>query len=88
MGLDSTHPAEPGRQVWLRVGVPALLSLVIVTASLRSYVAFRSTDYRCSSFFARPELLSRNDNFCRDHLILNTIYSEHGFLLRKIRSNP
>ena len=87
-GLDSTQPAKPGRQSWLGVGVPVLLSLVIVTASLRSYVVFRSTDYRCGSFFNQPELLSRNDNFCRDQLILNTIYSEHGFLLRKLSSNP
>ena len=86
--LASTQSASPGRQSWLGIGVPALLSLVIVTASLRSYVVFRGTDYRCSSFFNQPELLSRSGNFCRDHLILNTIYSEHRFLLRKLRPDP
>ncbi len=87
-GMASTRPGRGGRQSLIRAGVPALLSLVIVGASLRSYVVFRSTDYRCGSFFANPEILSRNDSFCRDHLILNSIYSEHRFLLRKIRSSP
>ncbi len=86
-GLASTRQADARRQSLLRVGVPALLSLVIVCASSRSYIVFRSTDYRCSDFFAQPELLSRNDGFCRDHIILNTIYSEHRFLLRPAR-NP
>ncbi len=81
MSLGSPRPALGSA---LHIGIPALLSLVMVTASLRAYLVFRGTAYRCGDFFAQPELLSENDNFCRDHIILNSIYSEHRFMQRPI----
>jgi 4-amino-4-deoxy-L-arabinose transferase-like glycosyltransferase len=82
--LGARLGAGAGRRALVRVGVPALLGLLIVTAGLRAYLVFRGTDYRCSEFFTRPEILLRDDGFCRDHIILNTIYPGHGFLLRSV----
>jgi 4-amino-4-deoxy-L-arabinose transferase-like glycosyltransferase len=72
------------RRAWLRLGVPMALSLILVTASLRAYLAFRDTAYRCSEFFAKPELLARDEAFCRDHIILNSIDPEQQRLLRSV----
>lgn len=69
-------------RAWLRVGIPVALGSLLVTASLHAYLVFRDTGYRCSEFFTQPELLSRDEAFCRDHIILNSIYPDDQRLLR------
>ena len=64
----------------------ALLALPLLAQSAGAYLTFRTTDYRCSEFFLEPDILERDNSFCRRYLILNTLTPEYSFLFKPIHS--
>jgi 4-amino-4-deoxy-L-arabinose transferase-like glycosyltransferase len=59
------------------------LTAFLVILSLLTYIQFRETRFRCSDFFRQAEIMELDDGFCRQYLILNTLYRPHAFMLRK-----
>jgi hypothetical protein len=49
------------------------------------YRMFRVAERRCGDFVNLPEVLEAHDRLCADHLVLNTIYAEHQFLVKSLR---
>lgn len=60
----------------------ATICLAIGMAAGQGYLAFRSTELRCSDFFQQREILQRNQGFCRRYILLNTIIPEDRYMLR------
>ncbi len=54
----------------------------LLCLSVSTYIDFRQTATRCSSFFEAPELMDIDDGFCGKHLILNSLHGPHSFLLK------
>jgi hypothetical protein len=67
-----------------RHSLVAAICLFFVALSIRPYLQFRQTTTRCDTFTWRPEVLEQNDGFCEKHLILDSLNSEHSFLLKKL----
>lgn len=70
-----------GRTLAQGLALGAGLALLSAPA-IEAYRVFRITDARCSDFFREPRLLRRNDAFCRDRLLLNSLIRRHRFLVR------
>ena len=62
-----------------------VLMICMITLSLRTYVTFRKTITRCSSFPWNIAVMEQHDGFCKKHLILNSLYGPHRFLLKDAR---
>jgi len=61
----------------------ALLCTALLLAAGSAYATFRTTDYRCSDFPYKPEVLVKDAAFCRRHVLLNTLVPEDAWLLRE-----
>ena len=63
-----------------------LQSLAVVAfmlcLSVPTYLAFRETKMRCSTFDLQPQVMTMDNGFCEKHLILNSLYEPHSFLLK------
>ena len=79
------------RGVAARTALPVLVTVLtafFVGLSIDTYLRFRATEVRCSTFFRRPQVLEEHDGFCRKYLILNSLHPDHAFLLRPVDRSP
>ena len=66
----------------LASGVLAVLLSIYTIEASRAYLIFRETKSRCSNFFHTKELLTQNNGFCREHILLNTFIPEDEYILK------
>jgi uncharacterized membrane protein len=60
----------------------ALLAIPIAF-SLMSYSKFRQTQYRCSEFPSRPQVLHMQGGYCGEYLLINTLLERDRYLLEQ-----
>jgi hypothetical protein len=80
-----------------RAGLPAIATraaravvfggavLAFLVPAMTLYGSFRNSELRCGDFLNRQEILEANDRLCADHLMLNSIWVEHQFIVRSLR---
>ena len=59
--------------------------LAFLVPATRLYGSFRNAELRCGDFVNRFDILEANDRLCADHLVLNSIWVEHQFIVRSLR---
>ncbi len=74
------------RLSWLasREAAVGAFTLFFTILSVDTYLDFRKMKVRCSQFAREPKIMEMHDGFCRNHLILNTLYPPHSFIRRKV----
>ena len=77
------RPASATRAA--RAVVFACAALAFLVPATQLYGSFRNADLRCGDFLNRQEILEANDRLCADHLMLNSIWVEHQFIVRSLR---
>ena len=81
--VDKRNSAAQGARV---IRYADLQSLAVVAfmlcLSVPTYLAFRETKMRCSTFDLQPQVMTMDNGFCEKHLILNSLYEPHSFLLK------
>lgn len=69
----------------VRAVVAAVAAFAFLVPALRLYQNFRNAELRCGVFLNRPEVFEANDRLCADHLMLNSLWVEHQFVVRSLR---
>jgi RNA polymerase sigma-70 factor (ECF subfamily) len=55
---------------------PALIEDIVQETCLK---AFRRLEQRCSDFYHRPEVMRQERGFCREHLVLSSLWRSRPF---------
>jgi hypothetical protein len=69
----------------LRASILCAAALAFAAPAWRLYERFRVADWRCGDFVDRVEILEANGRLCADHLVLNSIWVEHQWIVRSVR---
>jgi hypothetical protein len=68
-----------------RAAATALLAVACLVPATHLYALLRDSTRRCGDFVNAPEILEDNERLCADHLVLNTIYDRHQFIVKPVR---
>ncbi len=64
--------------------IDALCAVVLLGSAVGPYLTFRQLELRCSDFHFRPEVMRQHRGFCRNQLVLNSLWRSRSFaILRK-----
>jgi mannosyltransferase len=61
-----------------------VIVISMIVLSLHTYSTFRKTTTRCSSFPWNISVMEEHNGFCEKHLILNSLFEPHRFLVRDV----
>jgi hypothetical protein len=78
----SRRNAPFSRETAATATLVALLAILTAFSAL-SYLQFRQTQYRCSEFPSRPEVLHMQGGYCAEYLLLNTLLERDRYLLEQ-----
>lgn len=84
--LYKTLERAPRATEWARpltMIVASGLVLFVIVRGLTIYSTFRKTDYRCSQFFLQDTLLTKHNDFCLRHIVLNSLAKPYRHILEK-----
>jgi 4-amino-4-deoxy-L-arabinose transferase-like glycosyltransferase len=59
--------------------VEALCAIVLIWSAAGPYRTFRRLEQRCSDFYHRPQVMRQERGFCRDHLVLSSLWRSRPF---------
>jgi hypothetical protein len=59
--------------------VEALCAILLLWSAAGPYRTFRRLEQRCSDFYHRPEVMRQERGFCREHLVLSSLWRSRPF---------
>ena len=59
--------------------VEVVCAMVLIWSAAGPYRTFRRLEQRCSDFYHRPEVMRQERGFCREHLVLSSLWRSRPF---------
>ena len=68
---------------WTATATLISILAILIGFSATSYLQFRQTQYRCSEFPSRPQVLRMQQGYCGEYLLLNTLLERDRYMLEQ-----